>query len=270
MSCVPRAQPCAIAVMHFTRPCADASVAAARNARGGSMRARTICAAAARCWSTSFSSTACSHVFCVPGESYLAALDAFHDRDIPVTVCRQEGGAVMMAEAHRQAHRPARHRLRDARSRRHQRLARPAHRQAGFLADDHVRRPGRARDARARGVSGAGLPRGVRHDGQMGDRNRRSGAHPRDRVARVSCRDERPSRSGGDRAARRHADGARLGRRRARGRPDRDLARPHRHVASAEDALGGREAADDPRRQPLVGSRVRRDRFASRSASTFR
>src|SRR5437868_6176760 len=40
------------------------------------------------------------HIFCVPGESYLAALDAFHDRDIAVTVCRQEGGAVMMAEAH--------------------------------------------------------------------------------------------------------------------------------------------------------------------------
>jgi acetolactate synthase-1/2/3 large subunit len=39
------------------------------------------------------------HVFCVPGESYLAALDAFHDRSIPVTICRQEGGAVMMAEA---------------------------------------------------------------------------------------------------------------------------------------------------------------------------
>jgi acetolactate synthase-1/2/3 large subunit len=39
------------------------------------------------------------HVFCVPGESYLAVLDAFHDRDIAVTVCRQEGGAVMMAEA---------------------------------------------------------------------------------------------------------------------------------------------------------------------------
>src|ERR687888_716759 len=40
------------------------------------------------------------HVFCVPGESYLAALDAFHDRNIAITVCRQEGGAVMMAEAH--------------------------------------------------------------------------------------------------------------------------------------------------------------------------
>src|SRR5687767_1466562 len=39
------------------------------------------------------------HAFCVPGESYLAVLDAFHDRDIAVTVCRQEGGATMMAEA---------------------------------------------------------------------------------------------------------------------------------------------------------------------------
>ncbi len=38
-------------------------------------------------------------VFCVPGESYLAALDAFHDRNVRVTVCRQEGGAAMMAEA---------------------------------------------------------------------------------------------------------------------------------------------------------------------------
>jgi acetolactate synthase-1/2/3 large subunit len=38
------------------------------------------------------------HIFCVPGESYLAAIDAFHDRNIAVTVCRQEGGAAMMAE----------------------------------------------------------------------------------------------------------------------------------------------------------------------------
>jgi len=27
------------------------------------------------------------HAFCVPGESYLAALDAFYDRDIALTVC---------------------------------------------------------------------------------------------------------------------------------------------------------------------------------------
>ncbi|QGZ36182.1 thiamine pyrophosphate-binding protein [Stappia indica] len=38
-------------------------------------------------------------VFCVPGESYLPVLDALHDASIPVTVCRQEGGAAMMAEA---------------------------------------------------------------------------------------------------------------------------------------------------------------------------
>lgn len=39
-------------------------------------------------------------VFCVPGESYLAVLDALHDADMNVTVCRQEGGAAMMAEAY--------------------------------------------------------------------------------------------------------------------------------------------------------------------------
>ncbi len=39
------------------------------------------------------------HVFCVPGESYLAVLDALHDADIATLVCRQEGGAAYMAEA---------------------------------------------------------------------------------------------------------------------------------------------------------------------------
>src|SRR2546428_9691551 len=39
------------------------------------------------------------HAFCVPGESYLAVLDAFHDRDLAITVCRQESGAAIMAEA---------------------------------------------------------------------------------------------------------------------------------------------------------------------------
>lgn len=36
---------------------------------------------------------------CVPGESYLAVLDALHDAAVDVMVCRQEGGAAMMAEA---------------------------------------------------------------------------------------------------------------------------------------------------------------------------
>ena len=38
-------------------------------------------------------------VFCVPGESYLAALDAFYEGDIKLTVCRHESTAAMMAEA---------------------------------------------------------------------------------------------------------------------------------------------------------------------------
>ena len=40
-----------------------------------------------------------SRIFCVPGESYLPVLDALHDSGIAITVCRNEGGASMMAEA---------------------------------------------------------------------------------------------------------------------------------------------------------------------------
>lgn len=40
-------------------------------------------------------------IFCVPGESYLDALDALTDADdIRVVTCRQEGGAAFMAEAY--------------------------------------------------------------------------------------------------------------------------------------------------------------------------
>jgi acetolactate synthase-1/2/3 large subunit len=42
----------------------------------------------------------CDRVFTVPGESFLAALDALHDEPaIDVTVCRQEGGVAYMADA---------------------------------------------------------------------------------------------------------------------------------------------------------------------------
>src|ERR1700751_5621681 len=37
---------------------------------------------------------------CVPGESYLAVLDALHDAKVDVIVCRNEGGAAMMADAY--------------------------------------------------------------------------------------------------------------------------------------------------------------------------
>lgn len=41
-------------------------------------------------------------IFCVPGESYLAVLDAWYDRQeqIQIITCRQEGGAAYMAEAY--------------------------------------------------------------------------------------------------------------------------------------------------------------------------
>src|SRR6185312_14858049 len=39
------------------------------------------------------------HAFCVPGESYLAALDAFYGSPIALTVCRHESTAACAAEA---------------------------------------------------------------------------------------------------------------------------------------------------------------------------
>ena len=40
----------------------------------------------------------CDRIFCVPGESFLAALDALHDTpQIDLVVCRQEGGVAYMA-----------------------------------------------------------------------------------------------------------------------------------------------------------------------------
>lgn len=43
----------------------------------------------------------CDTVFCVPGESFLAALDGLHGQSaLRTIVCRQEGGAAMMAEAY--------------------------------------------------------------------------------------------------------------------------------------------------------------------------
>jgi acetolactate synthase-1/2/3 large subunit len=41
-----------------------------------------------------------TRVFCVPGESYLPVLDGLYNSGIDVVICRHEGGATMMAEAH--------------------------------------------------------------------------------------------------------------------------------------------------------------------------
>ena len=42
----------------------------------------------------------CDRIFTVPGESFLAVLDALHDTpEIDTIVCRQEGGVAYMADA---------------------------------------------------------------------------------------------------------------------------------------------------------------------------
>ena len=58
----------------------------------------------------------CDRLFTVPGESFLAVLDALHDTpEIETIVCRQEGGVAYMADAARQDDGRPRHRLRHSR-----------------------------------------------------------------------------------------------------------------------------------------------------------
>ena len=198
------------------------------------------------------------HVFCVPGESYLAALDAFHDRDVALTVCRHESAAAIAAEAIGKA------------------TGRPGvcfvTRGPGATnasAGIHIARQDSSPlivfvgqvarvDARARCLPGARLPRGVRLDLQIRHRDRRSRAHPGSRLLRLPHRLPGPPRPGGDRAAGGHADRARGGARRQDLRAGGNLAGPHRHEPPAEDAVGVEEAGRAGRRQPLVAGRVRR------------
>ena len=111
-------------------------------------------------------------VTCVPGESYLAVLDALHDSPIDVVICRAEGGAAMMAEAYgKLTGRPgicfvtrgpgatnASHGVHIA-----MQDSTPMILFVGQVDTRH---------ARARGVPGARLPGGVRHHGEMGGRDR--------------------------------------------------------------------------------------------------
>ena len=85
------------------------------------------------------------HAFCVPGESYLAVLDALYDaRDqIRLLICRQEGGAAYMAEAYgKLTGRPGICFVTRGPGATNASHRRP-HRVPGFDADDPVHRPGR-------------------------------------------------------------------------------------------------------------------------------
>ena len=89
------------------------------------------------------------HAFCVPGESYLAALDAFYGSDIQLTVCRHESTAAIMAEAvGKITGRPGICFVTRGPGATNA-IGRHSYRAPGFLADDHVCRSGRPRNARS-------------------------------------------------------------------------------------------------------------------------
>ena len=97
-------------------------------------------------------------VFCVPGESYLASSTRCTTRPRSASSSAARKAARPYGRGLRQADRPAGHRLRHPRPGRHQRQRRRAYRPAGLDADDPVRRPGRPRQPRPRGLPGGRLP----------------------------------------------------------------------------------------------------------------
>ena len=138
-----------------------------------------------------------THAFGVPGESYLAVLDALHDvRDrLPFIVCRQEGGAAYMAEAYgKLTGRPGIAFV--TRGPGASNAAVGIHTAAqdstpmivfiGQVGSD-LRRP--------RGIPGDRLPADVRQRRQMGGADRPRRAHPRIRRACLPPRDVRPARA---------------------------------------------------------------------------
>src|SRR5213592_2725667 len=90
-------------------------------------------------------------IFGVPGESYLAALDALYAQrnSVRYVICRQEGGASNMAEAYgKLTGKPGIAFV--TRGPGHQCQHRIAYRLPGFDAHDLAGRAGRARDLRSR------------------------------------------------------------------------------------------------------------------------
>ena len=81
--------------------------------------------------------------------------------------CGEHGRSLWQADGQ------ARHLLRHARARRHQRLHRCAHGLPGFDADDPLRRAGGAVASRSRSVPGSRLQGDVRAAGEMGGRDPR-------------------------------------------------------------------------------------------------
>jgi len=154
-------------------------------------------------------------VFCVPGESYIAVLDALYDAPgIRVISCRHEAAAANMAEAYgKLTGRPGICLVTRAPGATHASIGVHTAKQDSTPMILLVGQ-GRPRDARPRGVSGDRLRAGVRRPGEMGGTDRRRAPDPRADDPRFSPRGLRPARAGRARAARRRADcGDRRGRR---------------------------------------------------------
>ncbi len=146
--------------------------------------------------------------FTVPGESFLAALDGLHDSNrIKTIICRQEGGAAMMAEAWGKitgepgvcfvTRGPGR-------GQRHERAACGA---AGFHADGAVRRHAGARARGSRGVPGDRGEATVLLVREMGRGDPADRTHPRVREPRfprgaLGASGPRGARSAGGHAVR--------------------------------------------------------------------
>ena len=166
--------------------------------------------------------------FGVPGESYLAVLDALHDADLRLVVTPPRGGRGEHGRGVRQAHRPARRLPRDARAGRHARERRRPYGLPGLHADAAARRPG-ARAARPAGrASRSSTTR--RSSGRWPSGRRRSTS-----AARIPGDDGARVRGGRRRGARGRWS-SRCPRTCSRTAADVPDARPHRVPAGAPDA----------------------------------
>ena len=138
----------------------------------------------------------CDRVFTVPGESFLAVLDALHDTpEIDLTVCRQEGGVAYMADADgKMTGRPGVAFVTRGPGATNASAGR-ARRIPGFDADDPVRRRPRPRRQGPRGLPGDRPAALLRADRQMGGADRRCPADPRICRPRLAGGDRRPARA---------------------------------------------------------------------------
>ena len=225
----------------FRRPCSrnpSCHIPRRRQGETTCCAPMTAPAPAARCWSTSCSSTAWSTCSACRAKAISPRSTASTTAPIKLTVCRQEGGAAMMAEA--VASSPAgpascfvtrgpgaTNASPGCTSR--SRISTPMILFVGQVARD-MREREAFQEIDYRAVFGSMAKWATEIDDP---------ARIPEFVSRAfHTAMQRPARPGGDRAARGHAGRARGGRRRAGVRADRDLAGPRRHGDSCRSCSG--------------------------------